>query len=157
MLGTMSVPLSIVTGAGVAGVEEVLSTLRSTGHRVTTSRRLLVHSLVAAAGDRTAEELAADVQAHAPDVNISTIYRNLDELERLGLVVHAHLGHGPATYHLTRAAHGHLVCRRCGVSIEAPSDLFSGLARNAISRFGFEIDPHHFAILGLCAGCRLAE
>ena len=61
-------------------------------------------------GHRTAEELGAEVQAIAPDVHMSTIYRNLDDLERLGVVVHAHLGHGPATYHLAAGAHGHFVC-----------------------------------------------
>jgi Fur family ferric uptake transcriptional regulator len=140
-----------------ATVEQVLERLRARGSRVTTPRRLLVESLVGAAGHRTAEELAAEVQARAPDVNISTIYRNLDELERLGIVVHAHLGHGPATYHLTPAAHGHLVCELCGVTFEAPDELFRGLGRTAMARFGFEIDPHHFAVLGRCAGCRTAR
>jgi Fur family ferric uptake transcriptional regulator len=140
-----------------ATVEQVLERLRARGSRVTTPRRLLVESLVAAAGHRTAEELAAEVQARAPDVNISTIYRNLDELERFGIVVHAHLGHGPATYHLTPAAHGHLVCEVCGVTFEAPDELFRGLGRSAMTRFGFEIDPHHFAVLGRCAVCRVTH
>jgi len=85
---------------------------------VTTPRRLLVRCLFEASGHRTAEELAAEIQAHAPDVSISTVYRNLEELERLGVVVHSHLGHGPATYHLATAAHGHLVCRKCQTQVE---------------------------------------
>src|SRR5271165_1171038 len=115
--------------------------MRSTGGRVTTPRRLLVRSLFEAEGHRTAEELAAEIQAQAPDVSISTVYRNLEELERLGVVVHAHLGHGPATYHLTSAAHGHFVCEVCGTMIEAPDELFRGLARVASSEFDFAIDP----------------
>ena len=51
-------------------------------------------------GHRTAEELAGEVQAQGARRHISTIYRNLEELERLGVIVHSHLGHGPATYHL---------------------------------------------------------
>ena len=34
----------------------------------------------------------------APDVHLSTIYRNLEELEHLGLISHSHLGHGPSSY-----------------------------------------------------------
>jgi Fur family ferric uptake transcriptional regulator len=142
--------------AGRAAVEEVLQRLRARGSRVTTPRRLLVESLVDARGHRTAEELAAEVQSRAPDVHMSTIYRNLEELERLGVVVHAHLGHGPATYHLTPAAHGHLVCEVCGDTVEAPGEVFRSLAQAAKSRFGFEIDPLHFAVLGRCAACRAA-
>ena len=134
-------------------VEGVLDLMRSEGNRVTTSRRLLIRCLVEAAGHRTAEELAAAVQEHAPDVHLSTIYRNLDELERLGVVTHSHLGHGPATYHLSPGGHGHLVCEVCGATFEAPDELFDGLALAAAERFSFSIDPHHFAVLGRCAKC----
>ena len=140
--------------AQAATVEEVLDLVRRQGGRVTSSRRLLLGALFEAHGHRTAEELAAEVQGAAPDVHLSTIYRNLDELERLGVVVHAHLGHGPATYHLASAAHGHFVCEICGTMFEAPDELFRGLARVARSEFDFAIDPHRFAVLGRCADCR---
>jgi Fur family transcriptional regulator, ferric uptake regulator len=134
-------------------VEDVLDLLRAHGGRVTTSRRLLLGCLFEGRSHRTAEELATEVQASAPDVHLSTIYRNLDELERLGVVVHAHLGHGPATYHLATETHGHLVCEACGAMLEAPENLFRSLAAAAESDFGFTIDPRHFAVLGRCAGC----
>lgn len=134
-------------------VEDVLELLRAEGSRITTSRRLLIRSLVEAGAHRTAEELALEVQQQAPDVHLSTIYRNLEELERLGVVTHAHLGHGPATYHLAPSAHGHLVCEECAAMIEAPDELFESLAAGALERYGFAIDPHHFAVLGRCAAC----
>ncbi|MDA8186007.1 MAG: transcriptional repressor [Actinomycetota bacterium] len=134
-------------------VEEVLELLRSSGGRVTTARRQLLAALFDAPAHATAEDLATAVQERAPEVHISTIYRNLDELERLGVIVHTHLGHGPATYHLASASHGHLVCEICGTTIEAPPVLFDQLSREALARFGFEIDPRHFAVLGRCKRC----
>jgi Fe2+ or Zn2+ uptake regulation protein len=106
-----------------------------------------------ASGHLSAEDLTAAVQARAPDVHISTIYRNLEDLERLGVVVHTHLGHGAATYQLASLAHGHFICEECGAMIEAPDALFRGLARTAKFKLGFTIDPYHFAILGRCASC----
>jgi Fur family ferric uptake transcriptional regulator len=138
-------------------VEGVLDMVRRQGGRITSSRRLLLRALFAAQEHRTAEELANEVHAQAPDTHLSTIYRNLEELERMGVIVHAHLGHGPATYHLASSTHGHLVCEACGTMIEAPDALFKGLAKSAQSQFGFVIDPHHFAILGRCAGCHGRE
>jgi Fur family transcriptional regulator, ferric uptake regulator len=135
-------------------VEEVLKLLRARGCRITSSRRLLLHALFDAPGDRTAEDLADEVHSRAPDINLSTIYRNLDELERLGVVIHSHLGHGAATYHLAALAHGHLVCEECGAVVEVPEDVFQGLSRTARSRFGFDIHPYHFAVLGRCQKCR---
>ncbi|HTZ09676.1 MAG TPA: transcriptional repressor, partial [Acidimicrobiales bacterium] len=115
--------------------------------------RMLLEVLFTADEHMSAEELAEAVQSRAPDVHLSTIYRNLDELEKLGVVVHSHLGHGPATYHLASTAHGHLVCEECGAMFEASTALFSGLSRSAMTRFGFRIDPHHFAVIGRCEAC----
>jgi Fur family transcriptional regulator, ferric uptake regulator len=138
-------------------VEEVLAAFRAEGGRVTTPRRLLIASLIEAGGHRTAEELAEVVHSRAPDVHLSTIYRNLEELERLGIVEHSHLGHGPATYHLASELHGHFVCEDCGALFEAPDEFFASLARVALTEHNFHIDPHHFAVLGRCAACyRLA-
>jgi Fe2+ or Zn2+ uptake regulation protein len=139
--------------AEAATIEDAVELVRRQGGRVTASRRLLLRALFASEGHRTAEELAAEVQAEAPDVHLSTVYRNLEELERLGLVVHSHFGHGPATYHLASAVHGHFVCEECGTLIEVPGTLFDDLAAQARSRFAFTIDPHHFAMLGRCADC----
>lgn len=134
-------------------MDDVLDLLRAQGSRVTSSRRALLEELFAADGHLTAEELAEAVQTRLPDVNISTIYRNLDELQRLGVIIHSHLGHGPATYQLASLAHAHFICEECGATLEGPDELFRGLARSVKTKLGFSIDPHHFAILGRCARC----
>jgi Fur family transcriptional regulator, ferric uptake regulator len=140
-------------GGTDAAVEAILDLLREEGHRVTTPRRLLIQSLIEAGDHRTADELATDVQSRAPDVHISTIYRNLEELERLGVIAHSHLGHGASTYHLSTVAHGHLVCESCGTMIEIPGELFGPLVRRVEAEYGFAIDPHHFAMVGQCGPC----
>ena len=134
-------------------VDDVLASVRARGGRATPSRRALLDVLFHAEGHLSAEELAAAVEARAPGVNMSTIYRNLEDLQRLGVIVHSHLGHGPATYQVASSAHAHFICDDCGATVEAPDELFQGLARTAQAKLGFSIDPHHFAILGRCAGC----
>jgi len=136
-----------------SSVESVLAYLRSRGGRATSARRILLDVLFNADGHMSAEELTEAVQRRAPDVNLSTVYRNLEELERLGVISHSHLGHGPSSYLLASHAHAHFICSDCGTMIEAPDELFSGLARAAKGKLGFTIDPKHFAILGLCDNC----
>jgi Fur family transcriptional regulator, ferric uptake regulator len=138
-------------------VDELVAQLRDGGSRVTTARRLVLTALVKGAAHPTAEELLVAVRALAPDVHASTVYRNLEELERLGVVVHTHLGHGAATYHLATESHGHLVCEECGATLEAPEDLFEAMAEGAKRRLGFELRPYHFAVLGVCAACAAAR
>jgi Fur family transcriptional regulator, ferric uptake regulator len=135
-------------------VDAVLARLRERGGRATPGRRLLLGVLFGDRRHRSAEELAAEVKAQAPDVNRSTIYRNLEELVRLGVVDRAHIGGGPAAYHLASAAHGHLACEKCGSITEVPDELFDGLAGSLGERYGFTVDPHHFALAGRCADCQ---
>jgi len=146
-----------VASEGVEGrfssVDDVLALVRARGGRATSSRRILLEVLFDAGDHLSVEELAEAVQARAPDVHISTIYRNVEDLQRLGVIVHSHIGHGPATYQLASLAHAHFLCEECGAMIEAPDSLFKGLARTAKASLGFSIDPRHFAILGRCAAC----
>jgi Fe2+ or Zn2+ uptake regulation protein len=151
----VSKPLAPHDGEEVrfSSVDEVIALVRARGGRATSSRRILLEVLFHAKDHLSVEDLAAAVQARAPDVHISTIYRNVEDLQRLGVIVHSHLGHGPATYQLASLAHAHFICEECGAMIEAADDLFRGLAKAAKARLGFSIDPHHFAILGRCAAC----
>lgn len=135
-------------------LDEMLLLFRSRGMRVTTARRALLVALVQAAGHSTAEDLATEVTTSHPDVHISTVYRNLDGLEQLGLVVHSHLGHSPASYHFAMRAHPHLVCENCRRVIEAPGEILTELIDVALVRWGFEVNPFHFAIPGRCQDCR---
>ena len=135
-------------------IEDVLALVRRHGGRATPARRLLLNALFGSREHRSAEELAAEVHFRAPDVHLSTIYRNLEELERLGVIDSTRLGNGPATYHLASAAHGHLVCERCGTMIEVPDEIFADLVRVAGTEYGFAINPHRFAVTGRCATCQ---
>jgi Fur family ferric uptake transcriptional regulator len=135
-------------------LDSLVSRLREDGVRITTARRLVLQALTQGSVHPTAEELLNAVRELAPDVHSSTVYRNLEELERLGVVVHTHLGHGPATYHLAADAHGHFVCENCGRALQAPTDLFEQLAAGARKKLDFTLRPYHFAVLGVCAACR---
>jgi Fe2+ or Zn2+ uptake regulation protein len=143
--------------ADFSSVDSVIAFLRSKGGRATASRRILLEVLFSTDGHMSAEELALAVQTQAPDVHLSTIYRNLEELEQLGVISHSHLGHGPSSYLLATHAHAHFICANCGTMIEAPEAYFRSLARSAKADLGFTIDPKHFAILGRCAACSESE
>jgi Fur family ferric uptake transcriptional regulator len=129
------------------------SDLRQRGYRLTPQRQLVLEA-VGALEHATPEGILAEVRRTASGVNISTVYRTLELLEELGLVSHAHLGHGAPTYHLAdRHDHMHLVCRDCDSVTEAGVELAAPLREGLRERFGFETDMKHFAIFGRCEDC----
>ena len=126
--------------------------LRSRGYRLTPQRQLVLEA-VGRLGHATPEDIAAAVRETAQGVNISTVYRTLELLEELGLVQHAHLGHGAPTYSLASDSdHVHLVCRDCGGIDEAPPELVAPLVAELAVR-GFVVDVGHFAVFGRCKSC----
>ncbi|SES33928.1 Fur family transcriptional regulator [Streptomyces qinglanensis] len=129
------------------------SDLRARGYRLTPQRQLVLEA-VDKLEHSTPDDILAEVRRTAGSVNISTVYRTLELLEELGLVSHAHLGHGAPTYHLAdRHHHMHLVCRDCTEVIEADLSVAEPFATALRERFGFETDMKHFAIFGQCAKC----
>ncbi|MGH9183637.1 MAG: Fur family transcriptional regulator [Acidimicrobiales bacterium] len=134
-------------------LERILGMLRQEGGRVTTARRAVLGALLEHREHITADELAEVVQVRHPDVHLSTVYRTLDAFERLGVVTHVHLGHGRAIYHLTDEIHHHAVCERCDTVVELPLAVVGDLSARLRSEFGFEVDAHHFALVGRCARC----
>jgi Fur family transcriptional regulator, ferric uptake regulator len=128
-------------------------TLHERGLRMTPQRQLVLDA-VRALDHATPEQICAQVQRSAPAVNITTIYRTLDLLDRIGLVRHTHLGHGAPTYSAQEHQHLHLVCHGCGEVTELPTALMDGLVADLADRSGFALDVSHLALSGLCASCQ---
>src|SRR4051794_9983218 len=127
--------------------------LRAGGYRLTPQRQLVLEA-VTSLGHATPDEIADRGRATARGVNISTVYRTLELLEELGLVTHAHLGHGAPTYHAADDNdHLHLVCRECGGIAEVSPSVLETAVGTIAADHGFTVDVGHFAIFGVCAGC----
>ncbi len=142
--------------AGAGELDELVDRLRALGERVTTARRLVLGALLDAGHDHTsAEQLAGVIQRDHPDVNLSTVYRTLDLLESVGLVIRAGLGTGAATtYHLVDRPHHHAVCDGCGAVIDLPAGAFDAVVRRLEREHGFAARPSHLTLTGRCADCR---
>ena len=128
--------------------------LRARGMRLTPQRSRIIDA-VRGLGHATPDLLAAAVgQDGGPALSLSTIYRNLEALEEVGVVSHTHLDHRSPTYHLAdHAEHLHLVCLSCGLVIESPVATADPFVGNLLTRHGFVADVKHMAIHGWCKAC----
>jgi Fur family ferric uptake transcriptional regulator len=129
-------------------LEEVEAAVRRDGGRLTRPRRQVLEALFAAEGLASAEQIAGH------EIELTSVYRNLERLEELGVVRHVHLGHGPGLYGLVGdGEREYLVCEACGqVTVAEPGRL--DRAREAIREtLGFDARFTHFPIHGLCSAC----
>ena len=136
-----------------ARAETILAAVRASGGRITGPRRAVLDALLTCAAHPTAENLTAQVQRTHPGVAVSTIYRILEHLEELGVLVHVHLGHGPAVYHFTDETHVHLVCNKCGHNTALPTTATQTIATFIHDATAFHPDLTHFSITGHCEHC----
>jgi len=141
----------------VIDVDALIADLHSEGLRVTAARRAICEALAANVGEHLdAGELRERAEAASGVcIDQSTVYRTLDVLERLDVLHHVHLGHGPAIVHLTGGRdHQHLVCEECGRTVDIPLDQVSAVFGELAAAHGFaEIQGAHFALVGVCSAC----
>jgi Fur family ferric uptake transcriptional regulator len=124
--------------------------LRTRGMRVSGTRRTLLERLFHSAQPLTAEELAGEL-------DIASVYRNLEALEAVGLVRHVHVGHGPGLYALARRRDtGYAACERCGRHAALAPEQLASMRAALYAATGFAGDFSHFPIVGVCPDCATA-
>ncbi|MDO7867841.1 Fur family transcriptional regulator [Nocardioides jiangxiensis] len=128
--------------------------LKGAGKRLTPQRRLVLDA-VERLGHATPDEVLVAAREAQPSLSLSTVYRNLEVLEELGLVRHAHLSDRAPTYHsVGDHEHFHLVCRTCGTVISVGPELLGPLLDRLDTDHGFVPDVGHLTVFGTCRDCR---
>ena len=134
---------------GDADGADLAAELRSRGMRLTAQRERVL-AAVRELGHATPEQISEAV----PGVDVTTVYRTLEVLEEIGLVRHAHLGHGAPSYRPAEDDHIHVVCHVCGDVLDAAPELVDELEHRLAADNGFVLDRSHFTVFGRCARCQ---
>lgn len=95
------------------------------------------------------------------NVNLVTVYRNLDKLSKQGLIQKHTLSEEDSVYYQYAREekcnhHLHLLCKRCGKIAHLECDFMDIIRTHLLEDHGFEIDCKDSTIVGLCKECREA-
>lgn len=132
----------------------MIDKLNEQGYRLTPQRMMIVSVIENSDDHISADEVFSQVVAKYPHVNISTIYRTLELLKKLGLVTETDLGGGRVRYHpVDKGHHHHLVCQECGAIIDLDESVLVPLKDNLLLEYEFIADLKHLAITGRCIDC----
>lgn len=125
------------------------------GYRLTPQRLMVVDALHSVESHISAEEIFAKLKEKYPYANISTVYRTLELLKELGLAAEIEIGDGIARYHAREhSKHHHLICNKCGKTVELPEADLMPLAESLLVKHRFKADMSHLALFGLCSQCQ---
>lgn len=143
-------------GFGKADRQAVSAALRDRGLRLTSQREAVCEAVFGCHGHICAEHiLHAAAQRARSRLNKTTVYRTLDLLQELGLVVAHRCADGRAQYEpASHGAHAHAVCRKCGALFGIDAEVAASFRSEMLSRQGFMPDLEAYPVSGLCSSCR---
>ena len=79
-----------------------------------TPQRLCILEVLKSYGHATLEDIEKFTKTKFPTLSLSTIYRNLKEMLKKGLISEVKLANKKDYYEIDKNSHAHLVCTKCG-------------------------------------------
>jgi Fur family ferric uptake transcriptional regulator len=130
--------------------------LADNGDRTGAARHVLVELLDLQPCARSVLEIEDALRASKRPIARASIYRILDELERLRLVQKVQVGHDMARYEPIRSGdghHHHLVCDKCGTVTPFTDEGLENAIRKLSRRVPMRVAEHEIVLHGACRAC----
>jgi len=112
----------------------------------------------------SAKEIYATLHKIYPGIGLTTVYRTLDLLSRVGVISKLSVGNGHTRYEYKsdekKEHHHHLICNRCGKIIdysdflEEELELVRKTEENLAKKYNFTVQDHNIEFYGLCSKCK---
>jgi Fur family ferric uptake transcriptional regulator len=138
--------------------QPIISAVTDAGYRLTRPRRAVAELIGNRADHFTAADLLEEADRKRIRIGRATLFRNLELLTGLGALERLDLPTGEHAYVACAPEqhHHHVVCRRCGRSVEVEDSGLQLVVSEIARRSGYSIDAHRLELFGTCAQCRAA-
>jgi Fur family transcriptional regulator, ferric uptake regulator len=137
-------------------VQRAEARLAASGHKRGGARRAVVELLDAQQCALTAVEIEDALCGEQRRVSRASVYRILDELERLGLVQRVETGQAMVRYERVcehEEHHHHLVCDECGVVMPFSDKALESAIETLSERVPLKVSEHEIVLHGSCQDC----
>ena len=129
--------------------------LNVSGLRATSQRALILDIISQRPGHPDADEVYSLARQRQPSISLSTVYRNLRTLKKLGLVKELHFDVSHHHYEVKPSMeHHHLVCLGCGKVVEFGCELSQKMMQEIARKKGFKVTGVEVHMTGYCSECR---
>lgn len=139
-------------------------TLGGNPMKVTPQRRLIFKALEGKTSHPTADDIYQEVRSVIPDISVATVYKTLNELVKLGLILEIKHDGEQSRFDPRTDQHSHLACLgtkvnskgkaiACGRLEDIALDI-SNLQIPDTQKQGFTIINHEVIFYGYCPDCQ---
>jgi len=141
---------------------EMEKILKMQGFRMTLPRQVILVVLSKSEDHLLAKDIYMKIKKDYPNIGLTTVYRTLDLLVRMGLINKFEFGDGQSRYELAwdyKEHHHHLVCQGCGKIIDYNDFIddevkfFDKIQESLSKKYRFNIDSHEVYFYGKCDAC----
>ena len=137
--------------------DDPAKTLREHGVQVT-AQRLAVLRAVSGRPHSTSDEVAEGVRAEIGTISRQAVYDALGMLAEKGIIRRIQPAGSPALYEgRVGDNHHHLMCRRCGKTVDVDCAVGETPCLTAADASGYEIDEAEVIYWGTCPKCLAAN
>ncbi len=130
---------------------------RASGHRMTRPRKAVLGLLEQTRQPLTAGEIFKQLQAKKVSIDLVTVYRTMNVLKEMGLVVQFDLPQeGVARYEMKegRKHHHHIRCQICGKIVDLLLCPLKKINKIIEDQTQFIVDDHTLEFSGFCPQCQ---
>ena len=136
-------------------MENIRRALSTCGLKITSQRALILEIIRQGRGHLDADEVYRQAREKQPRLSLSTVYRTLQTLKKLGLVEELHFDEAHHHYEIKPPTeHHHLVCVACGTVVEFECPLSQKMQEDVNREKGFEVTDVEVRMRGYCPKCR---
>ncbi len=132
--------------------------LKERGLKITPKRVAIINYFLKKGKYLTPFDVWVHLKKNFKKLGLPTIYRNLEEFEKIGILTKIEGGTDRVYYGICkmkdRVHHHHIVCTSCHKVVDFDICNFENLRDKIEKQTGFEIKEHHFFLKGKCKKCK---
>lgn len=135
--------------------QDLKQILKQANLRLTKPRLAILEVLQQQTKPDHAQGIHQKLEAKNISIDLATVYRNIESLQKIDLVKTINFEDGRLRYELKQNHHHHLVCQVCGRVQPVEECQLDDLTRKLENKYQFKIQRHSLEFFGQCGQCQL--
>lgn len=123
------------------------------GKKFSRQREMIYEQVVNNPVHPTADEVYTALKKDCPNLSLGTVYRNLNLLSDMGMLMKIHIGGDKDRFDGRTDAHCHFFCEKCGRVFDVDDESVCGIEQRVLANDGHNVTEIGINLRGICRNC----